>query len=74
MARSLVFFALFGSFFGCLAAACAFVISFAEYQRHFPGKAKPIRMALQTALVTFLFFLIASLTFPWLLSFLNASR
>jgi H+/Cl- antiporter ClcA len=72
MPQSLGFFAIFGSLFGALAAACAFLISYGEYQRHFPDRAKPIRMALQTAFVTFLFFLIASLVLPWLLGFLNA--
>jgi hypothetical protein len=59
--------AVIGVLFGSLAAACAFVIAYAEYARHFPGKARPVRMALQTALVALAFFLLASLLLPWLL-------
>jgi len=72
MPQSLGFFAIVGALFGVLAAACAFLISYGEYQRHFPDRAKPLRMALQTAFVAFLFFLIASLALPWLLGFLSA--
>jgi hypothetical protein len=64
---SLSVFAIIGVLFGSLAAACAFVIAYAEYERHFPGRARPLRMALQAALVTFAFFVLASLLLPWLL-------
>ena len=73
MSQSLGFFAALGSVFGALAAACAFLISYDEYRRHFPDRTKPLRMALQMAVVTFVFFLLASLMLPWLLTFLSVS-
>jgi hypothetical protein len=71
---SLSVFVIVGVVFGLLAAACAFVIAFAEYEHHFPGTAKPLGMALQAALVTLAFFLLASLCLPWLLAILSRRR
>lgn len=56
---------LVGAVFGLLAGACAFLIAYGEYQRHFPDKRTPVRMALQTALPAFLFFFLAAFL-PWL--------
>ncbi len=51
-----------GTVFGALAAGCAYVISYTELRRRFlrPDQ-NPRRMALQTAVVTFVFFMVAAL-------------
>jgi H+/Cl- antiporter ClcA len=67
-------FVVLGALFGLLAGACAFVIAYAEYQRHFPGRRKPLQMALQTALVAFLFFFLLSAVLPWVLQFTRSPR
>ncbi len=55
-------FLALGTLFGALAAAGAFVISYAEYRRQMlrPGQ-DPKRMALGMAGVTFAFFFVAAL-------------
>jgi hypothetical protein len=67
VAKTFEMFVILGAMFGLLAAACAFVIAYAEYQHHFPGKRQPLVMALQTALMAFLFFFLFSAALPWLL-------
>jgi hypothetical protein len=52
---------LLGSIFGALAAVSAYLITYQEYIRHFPDKARPRKMALRMALVAFLFFVISIL-------------
>jgi hypothetical protein len=75
MPSSFGFFVVFGFLFGLLAAAMAFVIAYAEYrQRRLPDKHAAMRMALHTALVTFIFFFLASLALPWLLQSFGAGR
>ena len=66
MPRTVVASVMVGLAFGLLAAASAFVVAFREYRRHFPGWRRPVRMALQTAVVAFLFFFVASMLLPWL--------
>ena len=47
--------------FGALAAVCAYVISYSEYrQRMLRLDQNPRKMALETAAVTFIFFVVAS--------------
>ena len=53
--------AALGVVFGLLAAACAFVISYAEYKRNWSFGGSAAKMALRSALVTFLFFFFAAL-------------
>jgi hypothetical protein len=53
--------ALLGVVFGLLAAACAFVISYAEYKRNWSFRGSASKMALRSALVTFIFFFVAAL-------------
>ena len=53
--------AALGVVFGLLAAACAFVISYAEYKRNWSFRGSATGMALRSALVTFLFFFLAAL-------------
>ena len=61
-------FLLIGVLLGGLAAAGAFVISYHEYrQRRLRPDQNPRRMALGSAGVTFVFFVIASLVLAYLL-------
>lgn len=62
-------FAWFGSLFGALAGACAFIIAYAEYRRHYPDKRRPLLLSAEMAVAAFAFFFIASLLLPWLLRF-----
>jgi hypothetical protein len=56
------FIIFIGATFGALASACAYLISYHEYrQRMLRLDQNPRRMALGTAVVTFAFFLIASI-------------
>ena len=50
-----------------LAAIMAFVITYEEYRRHFPERRRVIRAALETAVVTLVFFLLLSLGSSFLL-------
>jgi uncharacterized membrane protein required for colicin V production len=58
-----------GTVFGALAAASAYVISYAEYRRRWlrPDQ-NPRRMALETAAVAFAFFFAAAIVLSFLLS------
>jgi hypothetical protein len=51
-----------------LAAGCAFVIAYGSYHNQFMDTRTPRRLALRTAVTTFLFFLTAALLLPWLFS------
>lgn len=53
--------ATLGAAFGLLAAGCAFVISYAEYKRNWSFRGSATKMALRSALVTFVFFFLAAL-------------
>ena len=53
--------AALGLVFGLLGAACAFVISYAEYKRNWSFRGSATRMAMRSALVTFLFFFLAAI-------------
>jgi len=55
-----------GLVFGALAGACAFVIAYSEYKRNWAFSGSATRMALRSALVAFLFFLIAAVVIQWL--------
>ena len=58
-----------GAVFGLLAAACAYVISYNEYrQRMLRLDQNPRRMALQTAVATFIFMLAAAVVLSFVLS------
>jgi len=46
--------------FSPLASAMAYLITYAEYSHHYPDKRQPVKMALQAALVTLMFFIIVS--------------
>jgi hypothetical protein len=59
---------LIGLFFSPLAGLCAFLITYHEYQRHYADKRQPLRIALEAALFTFVFFVIASIVIGFVLS------
>jgi hypothetical protein len=61
---SLEFSAALGATFGLLAGACAYVISYGEYKRNWSFRGSAAKMALRSALVTFLFFFLAALALP----------
>jgi len=58
---------IIGLVFSPIAAIMAFLITYNEYQRHYPTKTKPRRMALEVAIITFVFFLVLSVVIGWLL-------
>jgi hypothetical protein len=58
---SLELSAVLGATFGLLAAACAFVISYAEYKRNWSFRGSATKMAFRSALVTFVFFFLAAI-------------
>jgi hypothetical protein len=55
---------MLGLVFGALAGACAFVIAYSEYRRNWSFTGSAVRMALRSAVVTFLFFFFATLLLP----------
>lgn len=68
MPERLPFFVALGVLFGALAAVCAYVIAYHEYrQRMLRPHQNPRRMALDTAVVTFLFFTGAAALLAWVL-------
>jgi K+-sensing histidine kinase KdpD len=58
---------LIGLVFAPVAAMMAFLITYGEYQHHYPDKATPLKLALEAAVVTFIFFLALSIITGWLL-------
>lgn len=56
--------AALGLVFGLLAGTCAFVIAYSEYKRNWSFRGNPVHKALQTALVTFFFFFVATMILP----------
>jgi len=52
--------------FGAIAAVMAFIITFEEYRHHYRDLKMPIRHGVETALVTFLFFVVMSLLLSYL--------
>ena len=58
---------LIGIIYAPIAAFMAFLITYGEYKRHFKDKRKSIQMAIETASVTFIFFILLSVIICWLL-------
>jgi len=58
---------IIGLTFSPIAAIMAFLIAYNEYQHHYSTKIKPRKMALEVAIVTFVFFLVLSIIIGWLL-------
>ncbi len=53
--------------FSPLASAMAFIITYGEYLHHYPDKKKPMKLAIEAALVTFTFFIALSFIVSYLL-------
>jgi hypothetical protein len=58
---------LIGLVFSPIAAMMAFLITYGEYQHHYPDKATPRKLALEAAVGAFIFFLALSIIIGWLL-------
>jgi hypothetical protein len=68
MPPMLPFFLVVGGLFGALAAASAYLISYHEYrQRMLRLDQRPKRMAMQTAVVTFVFFFVSAVVLAFVL-------
>jgi hypothetical protein len=48
---------IIGLIFGSLGAICAYLITYKEWEHHYPTPEIPRKMALETAIFTLLFFL-----------------
>jgi len=59
---------LIGLVFSPIAGVMAFLITYHEYQRHYTDKQRPLRIALEAAVFTFAFFMIASIVIGFVLS------
>jgi len=69
MERIILLTFLIGLVFSPLAGICAFLITYHEYQRHYPcNKEKPFKLALEAGLTAFFFFLIMSVIFGYIIS------
>jgi len=53
-------FLIIGMVFSPIAAIMAFIITYEEYRRHYNEKQKPFRIALNSAIVTFIVFMLIS--------------
>ena len=53
--------------FSPLASAMAFIITYGEYLHHYPDKKKPMKLAIEAALVTFIFFITLSFIVGYIL-------
>lgn len=54
-------------FFAPLGAAAAFLITYEEYQHHFPGKREPLNHALSAAFFAFIVFAVVGLLVGFLI-------
>jgi H+/Cl- antiporter ClcA len=54
-------FWVIGIIFGLLAALMAYLITYNEWTHHYPTKKEPRKIALETAILTFVFFFSLSL-------------
>ncbi len=52
---------IFGVVFGFLGSLIAYLITYKEWVHHYPTKKEPKRIALQTAIFAFIFFLLVSI-------------
>ena len=58
---------LIGIVFAPLAALCAYIITYGEYQHHYPDNKMPRKLALEAAIGTFVVFLLLSIAIGWFL-------
>jgi len=54
-------FVVFGLGFSVLAALAAFLITYEEWSHHYPSKEKPLRYAIEAAVVAFLVFVVLTM-------------
>ena len=52
----------------------AFIITYGEYSRHYPDKEKPLKLAIEAALVTLAFFIALSFIIGFLLENIVGSQ
>lgn len=55
--QTLPIFLVIGVMFGSLGAAVAYLITYKEWEHHYPSPKEPRKMAMETALFTFTFFM-----------------
>jgi hypothetical protein len=69
MPENQVTFLIIGVVFGSLAGLCAFFIAYSEHRQRMRAltEKSPEELATRTAIVTFLFFFLASCALPWIL-------
>lgn len=63
-------FGMLGVGFGVIASVMAFLITYGEYVHHYAETRTPRRIALQAAVVTFAFFVLASVVVGYILTLL----
>lgn len=56
----LLFSVVIGGVFSTLAAICAFLITYGEYQKHYPDRRKPLIMAAKAAAAALVVFMVLS--------------
>jgi hypothetical protein len=56
---------IIGLIFGTLGSLCAYLITYKEWEHHYPTPEIPRRMALETAIFTFIFFLAIMAIVGW---------
>ena len=66
---ALPIFILIGGVFGFLGALIAYLITYNEWVHHYSTKKEPRKMALETAIFVFVFFLLVSLIAGYFLTF-----
>ena len=64
--KQYLIFLIVGSFLAPLAALSAYLITYDEYQHHYPDKRRVRRAALQAAGVAFIFFVLLSVAVGFL--------
>ena len=52
---------LIGLVFSPIAGVMAFLITYKEYEHHYPSKKEPLRLALEAGIVTFALFMIIAI-------------
>lgn len=64
-------FLAIGLVFGSLAALMAYLITYDEYIHHYPTMKEPRKIALESAIATFIFFIALMLGIGFFLTYIN---
>jgi len=56
--KLIMLFSLIGLILSPIAALMAFLITYKEYEHHYPGKSEPLKLATEAAIFTFVLFMI----------------